>query len=89
MDTIHQVVDGRVLNQVIVLPKQMQNILVEITVRPAENQVKPKAALSRSRLRAKLRGSHTEALSGVIKTDSNMTLKELRAERRSKYECVD
>ena len=89
MDTIHQVVDGKVLNQVIVLPKQMQNILVEIIVRPAAVKATHRPKLSRSELRALLSGSHTEALSGAIKTNTNMTLEEYRAERRRKYECAN
>ena len=84
MEAVHQVVNGRVLNRVIKLPKAMQDIFVEVTVKPAEEQKNP--VISRNELRAKLKGSHTESLSGVIKGSKEMTLEEHRAERRSKYE---
>ena len=87
MQTIHQVIEGRILNQVIALPKPMQDIFVEIIIRPARKQVKP--TLTRSELRSRLRGSHTESLSGIIKANSDIMLKDLRAERRVKYECAD
>ena len=87
METIHQIIDGKILNQVITLPKSMQDILVEILIKPASEQ--EKQVLTRSELRAWLRGSHTESLSGVIQANSDMTLEELRTERRSRYECTD
>lgn len=84
METIHQVIDGRVLNKVVTLPKPMQDMLVEIIVTPIRKQVKPR--LTRSALLAKLQGSHTEALSGIIQASDNKTLEEYRSERRAKYE---
>jgi len=87
MEAVHQVIDGKILNQVVTLPKTMQDILVEIVVRPAEGQTK--AMLTRNELRARLAGSHTESLSGVIQIDEDVMLQEFRAERRNKYECVD
>ena len=87
MEAIRQIIDGKILNQVIALPKPMQEILVEIVVKPVEKKARPR--LTRSELRKRLRGSHTESLSGALKTNASMTLKELRAERRLKYERVD
>jgi len=87
MEAIHQVIDGRVLNTVVTLPKPMQNMLVEIIITPAKKQ--PQSRLTRRALRAKLQGSHTEALSGSIKANENKTLDEYRAERRAKYERVN
>ena len=87
MDAIHQIIDGRILNQVITLPKPMQDMFVEIIIRPAKKQAKP--TLTRNELRKRLSGSHTELLSGAIQTNMKMTLRELRAERRLKYERVD
>jgi len=80
MEVIHRIIDGKILNQVISLPKPMQEILVEIIVKPAKAQSRP--ILNRNELRAQLRGSHTEALSGVIPTNDYKTLEELRAERQ-------
>jgi len=53
----------------------------------AEEKSKP--ILTRDELRNQLRGSHTEFLSGVLLPQPDMTLEELRAERRAKYECLD
>jgi hypothetical protein len=87
MEALHQIIDGKILNQVIDLPKPMQDIFVEVIIKPAQKQVKPKIA--RGELRARLRGSHTESLSGAIQTTGDMTLEKLRAERRVKYERAD
>ena len=87
METIHQVIEGKILSQVISLPKSFQNILVEIIVKPSvENN---KVTLTRENLYAQLRGSHTESLSGILKTQPDITLDEIRKERRVKYERID
>ena len=39
MNTLHQVIEGRVLNKVISLPKSMQDIYVEIIVKPAASGI--------------------------------------------------
>jgi hypothetical protein len=80
MEAIHQVIDGRILNQVISLPKPLQEVMVEIIIKPAAT--KSKLTMTRSELRARLRGSHTESLSGALRANTDMTLDELRAERR-------
>ena len=87
METVHQIVEGKVLSQVIDLPIPMQSILVEVTIKPADNQVK--LELSRNKLRAYLHGSHTESLSSVLPLQSDVTLEKTRLERRMKYECFD
>ena len=87
METIRQVVDGRILSKVISLPKPMQSIFVEVVITPTEKQSKP--TMTRSQLKAKLKGSHTEVLSGALHNNSNMTLEDYRAERREKYERVN
>ena len=87
MEAIHQIIDGKVLNQVIALPKPMQEILVEIIITPADKKKKP--VLTKSELRKRLRGSHTESLTGALMTSNNITLEELRTERRLKYGRVD
>ena len=85
MHTIIQIVDGRVLSQVIALPKALQDVKVRITISPiveTKNQ-----QLTRSVLRSRLKGSHTAALTGVLKQAANADFKELQAERRAiKYE---
>ena len=87
MEVVHQFIDGKILSQVITLPKPMQEMLVEIVVKPAKKN--EASSLSRSELSKLLRGSHTESLTGALVASDNMTLKELRAERRLKYERID
>ena len=87
MESIQQIVDGKTLSQIIPLPESLRSILVKITVTPAAEKSKP--ALTRTELRNQLRGSHTESLSGVLQSQPDMTLEELRAERRTKYERLD
>ena len=84
METVSQIVDGQLLSQVISLPKTLQNILVEVTVKPAAQNTK-QPILTRNALRKKLQGSHTESLSGILPSVS-VSLDELRAERRMKYD---
>ena len=84
METVSQIVDGRLLSQVISLPKTLQNILVEVTVRPAAQSLR-QPILTRNTLRKQLQGSHTESLSGVLASVS-LSLDELRMERRMKYD---
>ena len=84
METVSQIVDGRLLSQVISLPKTLQNILVEVTVKPASQNTK-QLNLTRNALRKQLRGSHTESLSGVLPSVSS-SLDEIRTERRMKYD---
>ena len=88
MEAMRQIVEGSLLNQVIALPKSLQNILVEVTVKPVIEEAKPEK-LTRNMLRAQLQGSHTESLSGILPADMDMTLEELRKERRTKYERAD
>ena len=84
MKAIRKIVEGNVLNQVIDLPVEMQNTLVEIVIAPVEKSIN--TTLSRSELRAKLPGSHTQMLTGVLPSSAEITIAELRKERRMKYE---
>ena len=87
MEAVHQIIDGKILSRVIDLPKSLHGMLVEITVKPINEQRKP--LFSRSNLREQLRGSHTESLSGIINPQNEVNVDELRKERRAKYERVD
>jgi len=84
METVCQIVDGRILSQIISLPKNLQNILVEVTVRPASENTK-QPIITRNTLRKQLKGSHTASLSSVLPS-INLSLNELRLERRMKYD---
>ena len=58
MNSISQVVEGRVLGQVISLPKALQESMVRITVVPiADKNVKKTTKLTRAMLKEKLKGS--------------------------------
>jgi len=87
MESIQQIVDGKLLSQIIPLPESLRSIFVKITVMPAVESAKP--MITRSKLRKQLQGSHTESLSGVLQPQKDITLEELRAERRTKYERID
>jgi len=87
MEAVHQVMEGKVLSQVITLPKSFHNVMVEVTVAPVVNI--PEQSLTRNKLRNQLGGSNTESLSGVLRSSEHITLEEIRAERRIKYERVD
>jgi len=87
MDSVRQIIDGKLLSQVIPLPKSLQNILVEVTVTPAAKKAMPQ--INRNELLAKLKGSKTEALTGILDPKTDMSISEIRAERRMKYERPD
>jgi len=87
MDSVQRTIDGKVLSQILALPKSLQNIRVSVTVTPAEEEKIPK--IKRSELLAKLPGSKTEALTGILDPETDMTLDEIRAERRMRYERPD
>ena len=80
MQTITQVVDGHLLNQVISLPTTLLNSKVKVVVIPIAEKKTPK--LTRAKLRESLKGSKIEALTGIAKTDENIDLKEMQEERR-------
>ena len=88
MNSISQVVEGRVLGQVITLPKSLQESMVRITIVPiADKEVKKTKKITRKMLQDSLKGSQVEAITGILKDAGNIDLKEMQAERRSlKYE---
>jgi len=79
MEAIHQIVEGKVLSRVIDLPKSLHEKFVEITVKPINEKGKP--LFSRNKLREQLRGSHTEALSGILKPQTEIDVDELQKEK--------
>ena len=82
MEAISQVVEGRVLSQVLSLPKELQDSKLRITIAPVTvTQNKPQK-ITRAILQEKLKGSKIEALTGIAKTDEIIDLKEMQAERR-------
>ena len=91
MNSISQVVEGRVLGQVITLPKSLQESMVRITIVPiADKEVKKTKKVTRKMLQDSLKGSIVEEISGILKDAGNIDLKEMRAERREKkYGCTD
>jgi len=88
MNAVRQIVDSNELSQVIRLPKSLQNRQVEVIVMPiVESPIKRQ--ITRSQLKARLSGSVTEAITGVLPDDADVNLGDLRAERRAKYESFD
>ena len=49
---------------------------------------KPDVKISRAELLSKLSGSHTEAITGIIEVDHDISLEEIRMERLKKYYCL-
>lgn len=83
---VRQIIDSKLLTEIIPLPEAYKNILVEIIITPAKIPAK-QSNLTRTMLQKKLNGSHTQLLSGVI-SGSGISLDEIRAERRQKYESL-
>ena len=88
MTAVRHIVDSNLLSQIVELPKSFRSKQVEIIVMPVV-QSKIKQQVTRSQLNALLDGSHTEAISGILTSDDDMALEDLRAERRAKYEYLD
>ena len=87
MEAIRQIIDSRLLNGIISLPKNFQNEKVEIIVFLKEEATSiPK--LTMNEIDNMLKGSVTESLIGAA-PQTNMTLEDYRAERLEKYESVD
>ena len=82
METVSKIVEGKVLSKVIELPKSLHDILVKVTITPATENTNP--TISRSELRKKLGGSHTEHISGILKAVEDVDIEKLREERRIK-----
>ena len=80
METVRQIIDGRLLSKVIALPQSMQNARLEITVKQVEEKVKP--TLTMDELMAMLPGSRTEHLTGILKdAPEDLTIEKIREER--------
>ena len=87
MEAIKRIVDSKLLNDVISLPKNFLNKTVEIIVfLNEENTTIPK--LTMSDIETMLKGSVTESLIGSV-PKSIMTLNDYRTERLKKYDFVD
>ena len=87
MEAVKQIIDSKLLDGVISLPKNFQNKKVEIIVFLTDEKITvPK--LTMREINEMLKGSITESLIGSV-PQSNMTLEDYRAERLSKYESID
>ena len=87
MEAIKRIVDSKLLNGVISLPKNFLNKKVEIIIYlNEENKIIPK--LTMNDIETMLKGSITESLIGSV-PQSTMTLKDYRTERLKKYDLVD
>ena len=87
MEAVKQIIESKLLNGVISLPKNFQNKKVEVIVfLNEEKTVMPK--LTMNEIDEMLKGSVTELLIGSV-PQSNVTLEDYRAERLKKYDCAD
>jgi len=87
MEAIRQFVDGRLLSNIITLPRYYQSRKVEIVIIPVEEKF-GKLSFTRKEIDEMQKGSITEKLIGSV-PNLNITLEDYRAERLSKYERVD
>ena len=87
MEAIKQIIDSRLLDGVIPLPKNFQNKKVEVIIFLNEEK-KTLPSLTKNDIEAMLKGSVTESLIGVL-PQSEITLENYRAERLAKYERID
>ena len=87
MEAVKQIIESRLLNGVISLPKNFQNKKVEIIIFLNEEKTDmPKLIMAD--INKMLKESITESLIGAV-PQSNMALEDYRAERLKKYECID
>ena len=80
MEAIRRYIDASSLMSIMALPETFKNRKLEVLVFPTEEQESKKEKIDIE--------SVVQSLIGVI-PDVDMTLEELREERRHKYEAVD
>lgn len=80
MEAIRRYIDASRLMSIMALPETFKNRKLEVLVFPTEEQESKKEKIDIE--------SVVQSLIGVI-PDVDMTLEELREERRQKYETVD
>lgn len=80
MEAIRRYIDASSLMSIMALPETFKNRKLEVLVFPTEEQESKKEKIDIE--------SVVQSLIGVI-PDVDMTLEELREERRQKYEAVD
>ena len=87
MEAIKQVIDSKLLNGVISLPKNFQNKKVEIIIFLNEEKT-TMMNFTMNDIDEMLKGSVTESLIGAV-PQSDLLLNDYRAERLKKYERTD
>ena len=90
VEAVRQIIDSKLLDGVISLPKDFQNEKVEIIVflRKERKETAGIPKLTMNEIDKMLEGSVTESLIGVL-PQTNMTLEDYQAERLGKYESSD
>jgi len=84
MEAVRQVIDSKLLNGIVSLPKSFEQKKVEVIVFVKEEKSKL-PSLTKNEIDKLLHGSITESLIGIIPQTSK-TLDDYRSERLSKYE---
>ena len=87
MEAIKQIIDSKLLNGVISLPKNFQNKKVEVIIFLSEEK-KTMPKLTMDEINEMFKDSITESLIGSV-PQSNKTLEDYRKERLNKYESAD
>jgi predicted DNA-binding antitoxin AbrB/MazE fold protein len=89
MEAVEAYYDGRVfIPKKHVRARENQSVLVILDSFDTDTDDHSLPKISRSEIKAMMKGSITESLIGII-SDPDITLEEIRAERLSKYERTD
>jgi len=87
VEAVKQIIESRLLNGVISLPKNFQNKKVEIIIFLNEEKT-TMMNFTMNDIDEMLKGSVTESLIGAV-PQSDLLLDDYRAERLKKYERID
>jgi hypothetical protein len=82
-----QIVNADALSSVITMPPAFKNKRVEVIIREAPNYVSSRKVYLKD-ISCMMDGSITQSLVGII-PNNDKSLDDYRAEKLSKYECID
>jgi len=79
MRAVKRIVDGKILSQVIELPRSFQNQQVEVIAYPVARR-SPMPQMTKKEIADLLKGSVAESIAGIL-PDNGLSYDEMRAER--------
>jgi hypothetical protein len=87
METLRRIVNSDIVNEFIPLPQSFMNKQIEVIMSPIVSREEIQK-LDMGLIDDMLKGSITQSLIGAIEL-KNISLKDIRNERLSKYESID